>query len=104
MHNFIQEEFTDTFKKIERLRKIKKIVIFLTILLVILDTMIAFADPAYLMNSLSIMGLGFSGYFLIKEYENKRINKKESSKILLSIYLIVIGFSLYYIFLNLINR
>lgn len=93
-----------TFKKIERLRKIKKIVIFLTILLVILDTMIAFADPAYLMNSLSIMGLGFSGYFLIKEYENKRINKKESSKILLSIYLIVIGFSLYYIFLNLINR
>lgn len=57
-----------TFKKIKRYYKIKKLIIFLTVILVILDTIIAFADPAYLMSSSSLMG--FSLYYIFLNIVN----------------------------------
>lgn len=92
-----------TFKKIEKYTKIKKFIISLTIILVILDTILAFANPAYVMSSSSLIGLGFSSYSLMKEYESHRIEDKEISKAILIFSLAISGFSLYYIFLNLIN-
>lgn len=91
------------FKKIEKYVRIKKFIISLTIILVIIDTILAFVNPAYLMNSSSLIGLAFSGYSLMKEYESYRIEHKEMSKTILIFSLIVGGFSLYHILLNLLN-
>lgn len=92
-----------TFKKIEKFAKIKKLIIPLTIILIILDTIIAFTNPAYLMNSSSLMWLGFSSYSLMVEYMSYRIEYKEISKIMLIFSVITSVFFLYHIFLNLVN-
>lgn len=92
-----------TFKKIEKYEKIKKRIIILTVILVVLDTILAFASPMYLPSASSLLGLGFAGYHSTKEYGNYRIDNKNMSIVILLISLILAGFSVYYITLNLLN-
>lgn len=92
-----------TFKAIEKYRKIKKLIIALTIILVVLDTIIGFANPAYLLSSSSVIVLGFAGYSLVNEYERYRIEHKSFSKVILIFSLILAAFSVYHILLNLVN-
>lgn len=85
----------NTLKKIEKYEQMKKGIITLTIILVILDTIIGFASPVYRPSASSLLGLGFTrGY---------RIEYKEISKVILILSLVLAGFSIYYIILNLMN-
>lgn len=92
-----------TFKKIEKYAMAKKFIIALIIILVVSDTVIAFVNPRYPMSSSSLIGLGFASYALMKEYENCQIEQKEVSKAILILSIVLAGFSLYYIALNVFN-
>lgn len=92
-----------TFKQIEKYEKIKKVIVVGTVSLALLDTIIAFVNPAYLPSMTSLIGLGFGVYSVVNEYADFRIKHKEMSRMVLILSLILSGFSVYHIILNLLN-
>lgn len=92
-----------TFKKIEKYEKIKKIIFVATVVLVVLDIIIGFISPVYRPSMTSLIGVGFAVYSLMNEYADYRVKNKKMSKMVLVLSLVLSGFSLYHIILNVIS-